>query len=71
MPLSLDTLLQCEETVITKITFILNLLVSGSRQAPLLLPPPIKSATKIPGQNLQAMFQEQGEFKVPQVKKEN
>lgn len=58
------TLLLCEETVITKITLILNLLVSGSRQAPLLLPTSIISAAKIPGQNLQAMFQEQGEFKV-------
>lgn len=58
------TLLLCEETVITKITLILNLLVSGSRQAPLLLPTSITSAAKIPGQNLQAMFQEQGEFKV-------
>lgn len=65
------TLLLCEETVITKITLILNLLVSGSRQAPLLLPTSIISAAKIPGQNLQAMFQEQGEFKVQQVKKEN
>lgn len=71
MPLSPDTLLLCEETIITKITFILNLLVSGFRQTPFLLPAPIKSATKIPGQNLQAMFQEQGEFKVQKVKKEN
>lgn len=71
MPLNLDTLLLCEETVITKITFILNPPVPGSRQAPLLLPNAIKSATEIPGQNLQAMFQEQGEFKVQQVKKEN
>lgn len=50
LPFSLDTLLLCElrKTVITKITsFMLNPLTSGSRQAPLLPPTPIKSATKI------------------------
>lgn len=33
LPLSPDTLLLCEETVITKITFILNLRVSGFEQS--------------------------------------